>query len=548
MNDDLKLLGWISREIEERHTNIAESYSDWLLCGFVCAQFGESGRSAYHSISSQSTKYRQSDTDKQFDNCVKSGRIHLGISPLFSLCKREGLVFTSIYPRREGGEKKKSVVNECCTIQLPLQNDNRDKEKKEDFISLLNKWACLSELVSITTDDFLLYPVVVSFLVGASAIVPNLSFVYGARKNKCHLYYCLIAPPASGKSVINDVRKCFSKWHNVLRDESNRAWANYKEERKNAPKEQKEDIPQPPLRTLFLPADTSTSALLATIRDMNGGGLMWESELDTLTRNFKSEHGNFSDILRNNFHSEPITSNRKKDREFIEIETPHMSFIVTGTPAQLSRFFGDGENGLFSRFLFGFLPASLTWVDQWTAENNEEIINSVGDYVLQLANRAQSHVCSVVFSSEQKKEHTRFFTQLQEDYYALYGGLAISQVRRAALIHLRLASILEYMMSMEQQNGGGDIIECSSNSWTLAKMIIEDALCNAVVTSSLLPSSDEKKTAKQKEQEEILASLPASFTLVDLPSTLSQATKYRWVKAWTDKGIIQKENGYYRKK
>ncbi len=41
---------------------------------------------------------------------------------------------------------------------------------------------------------------------------------------------------------------------------------------------------------------------------------------DTKCKAFKSEHGNYSDGFRKAFHHEIISYNRRKDREFVELE------------------------------------------------------------------------------------------------------------------------------------------------------------------------------------------------------------------------------------
>ncbi|MDR1346193.1 MAG: DUF3987 domain-containing protein [Bacteroidales bacterium] len=66
-------------------------------------------------------------------------------------------------------------------------------------------------------------------------------------------------------------------------------------------------------------------------------GLIFETEGDTLAQTFKSEHGNYSDDLRKAFHHETISYNCRKDREFVELQTPRLSALLSGTPSKYQR-------------------------------------------------------------------------------------------------------------------------------------------------------------------------------------------------------------------
>lgn len=73
--------------INRTGTNIAESYVDWFAIGCALAsEFGNGGRSMFHSISSQSAKYNRVECDTQFSNCLRDKQGYT-IKTFFSLCK-----------------------------------------------------------------------------------------------------------------------------------------------------------------------------------------------------------------------------------------------------------------------------------------------------------------------------------------------------------------------------------------------------------------------------------------------------------------------------
>ena len=96
--------------------------------------------------------------------------------------------------------------------------------------------------------------------------------------------------------------------------------------------------------------------MLSILSDNDGIGLLFETEGDTLSQTLKSEHGNYSDLLRKAFHHEMISMSRRKDREYVEIDNPRLSVVLAGTPEQVRRLIPDAENGLLSRFIFYFIP------------------------------------------------------------------------------------------------------------------------------------------------------------------------------------------------
>lgn len=64
----------VVKRIEESKIDLANNYNDWLLIGFSMASLGEVGRDFYHRISSYYKDYDGHETDKKFDNFIKTTR------------------------------------------------------------------------------------------------------------------------------------------------------------------------------------------------------------------------------------------------------------------------------------------------------------------------------------------------------------------------------------------------------------------------------------------------------------------------------------------
>lgn len=76
----------------KNHIDITGSYYDWFALGCALAsELGESGRIFFHAISSISNKYKHSECDRKYNECLKTNRI--GIGTFFSIAKDYGVVF-----------------------------------------------------------------------------------------------------------------------------------------------------------------------------------------------------------------------------------------------------------------------------------------------------------------------------------------------------------------------------------------------------------------------------------------------------------------------
>ncbi len=80
LSADCRLNNWdttdhLIRRIESRAVDITGDYLDWVRLGFAFANtFGESGRGFYHRVSQFHPRYDSNQTNRQYDNCLKTNR------------------------------------------------------------------------------------------------------------------------------------------------------------------------------------------------------------------------------------------------------------------------------------------------------------------------------------------------------------------------------------------------------------------------------------------------------------------------------------------
>lgn len=524
--DALKALETLTQKIEREGGNIAETYQDWLLLGFACASFDPwGGKSYFHRLSRGSGKYSEQATEEQYAYCLKAGRDRpQNIGLILKLAAKAG------YWLRD----------ERRATPTPLPSPSPSPSPAPSYpAELVRAIAQLAE----TEDQRTAMLTALGCLIGSAC--PNVTFKYDGRAQHLQLYYCLTAPAASGKSCLQHVAALMADVQEEYERRNSDARNEFKRKRREAKPQERDDITPPPLLTLRLPADTSTAALLATLRDNNGGGIMWESELDTLTRNFKGEYGNFSDALRKNWHSETISSNRKKDRELINLAAPWFSLVTSGTPDQIAPFFGSADNGLFSRFLWGTLPVSLEWRNMFLAEDKGGQTADLARHFSEFFNWQRSAPPSwVSFTAPQQQDLNTTYLTAQQDLYELFGGDFVAVCRRTALAQLRLAAAFTALGSWERGEGGGKLA-CTAEAWQLAAHL---ARLSLVACTSIYPLLAHKEGNKREERREgIFAALPPSFTAKEFPQGVSKSAAYRLLALWEREGRILRTPQGWRK-
>lgn len=447
-----------------------------------------------------------------------------------------------------GGEAAKQSQNDNQELQQEQANTTKVNSKNycpydvntlKRVTSVLDACGELRPLRDISSSDEQAVAAVWGFVAGCSAITRNTFIMYDGKRQHTHLYYLLCAPAASGKGILSDVRGAFDNIQARERERARLNWENYKYEYNNTPKEQRETIPRPKAPTFWLPADTSTSALISAIRDNDGGGCIWESEIDTINRAIKSDYGNYTDTLRNNYHGEDITYLRKTGREFIQLENTHFAACIAGTMGQTEAFFKSTENGLFSRWAFGTLSGGAEWADKFNVIDKSPRITQLQHIVAKVDNQ-QATSGVIQFTRAQQVEHGKYYAEKQDELVDTLGGAAVSFLRRQAVTQLRVAAVLNCIIN---DNTG----YCCEVAWRLAaSMAAHSVECGAYIIARL-PESEAPTRRKDARANSIYKDLPSVFSAQDVPENVSRATYYRYIQEWSSAGKIIRDGKQWRK-
>jgi hypothetical protein len=534
-------------EIEKTATDITGNYETWLNLGFaISEEYGEAGREYYHRISRFYANYKYQECDNQFSNCLKAKGSGVNISTFFYMAHQCNIkpfkeqvkeeVLTVNDDLIEEGEKVSPTFSTSLIPQLPqLLQDvvKHSKTAKEKDLMILG---------AITT---------------ISACLPNLYGIYDGDKIYPNLFLFVSAPAASGKGKIKFCKRLVNRVHDSMQEETKLMKEEYdtqlaqfhKSKDANLKKPQK-----PPLKMLYIPANNSSSGMFQLLFENNGKGLIFETEADTLAKNFTKDYGDYSDGFRNFFHHEPITYYRKTEREYVEIKEPCLSCVLTGTPKQVLALMPNAENGLFSRFMFYQMPSSTKWRNVWAIDSK----NGLNDYYDVLGKQfyelyrtlKTSQPIKFSYTEEQQIEFLEFFPKLNLYYLNINPLDYDASVKRLGIIAFRISMIFTVLRILET----GEIsttLYCSDEDFQSTLTMIKVLIKHSSKVYSSLPNNNTTVNYKNNK-EKFIESLPLRFSTQEYVSyasnlDINQKTAERYITQLCKDAILVRESqgNYY---
>ncbi len=518
----------ITQRIESSAVDIAPNYADWRDLGFALAdELGESGRVYYHRLSRFYQDYNSTEADKQFDACLKAHGHGVSIKTFYHLAKAAGVSVSIPQPQKSpsfGGVGEVAETGETSENETTTQLCSLPSEIFDQLPDLLRRITVKG--TSPEDKDILL----LGSLVSMSACLPNIYGVYAEREVFANLFLFVTAQASAGKGRLTLCRKLVEPIHKALREQNRAEFESYQRDlteyaAAKSDKVNMEKPQEPPLKMLVIPANNSATGLFQILNDNDGKGLIFETEGDTLAQTFKSEHGNYSDGFRKAFHHETITYNRRKDREFVEIDMPRLSALLSGTPKQVSALIPNAENGLFSRFIFYFMNIRYEWKDVFAGESGQTLdhyFDHLGAQFHELHKCLESQDKPMRFclTISQQQQFNNYFEQTQIQYIELCGEDYIGTVRRLGLITFRIAMILTTIRIMDNGELRSPLV-CSDADFNIAMEIVKVLVQHAAHVFQQLPTDTATKVQPNQKQQ-FLNMLPAEF---DRQTYLSVAEK-----------------------
>lgn len=532
-NADAEEMESIIQQIETKQIDIATAYSDWRDIGFALADgFGETGRDYFHRISKFYPAYTSNECETQYNNCLKANGQGITLKTFFFHAKQAGINITVSQEYKEQDRVQLPTLPDTIFPQLP------------EFLQKVVKIASFNE-----ERDILLLGTIVTL----SACFHKLFGIYDGKKIYSNMYIFITAQASAGKGrlvhckqLVKPIHKYMREQAKLLKQQFELEMMDYNEKKGKDPNAEKPG--KPPEKMLFIPANNSTTGVFQLLFDNEGRGLMFETEGDTLAQAFKTDYGNYSDGFRKAFHHETISYYRRTDREYVDIESPCLSGMFTGTPKQVSSLIPNAENGLFSRFIFYFMNIQPVWKNVFAITSD----NGLDDYFDQLGNDffrlyqtlASNPEIQFCFTAEQQEQFNAFFVQIQATYLSLQGLDYMATIRRLGIIAFRFAMILSALRIMEH----GDLPEriiCEERDFQSTLEIIRVLVKHASKVFSELPE-DAPLPKRKNQKEKFLDALPASFNRQDYlkiaaAMSIPDKTAEGYITMFSKKGLIHRE-------
>lgn len=384
-----------------------------------------------------------------------------------------------------------------------------------------------------------------------SSVIPNVYGNYASNTAYPNLYTIFSAPPASGKGVMMKSRILAEKVHQKILEESLNQWNKMEDDSK--PKEESKSRSNNAAIIKIVPANISSSELYSYMNKIDDGLLIIESEADTLSNMLGNDWSNYSDVLRKSFHHETISMSRKGDGLYINVSSPKLSIVLSGTPAQLKPLINSEENGLLSRFLVYYFDEINNFRNPFA--NSEIDVNKIFDEqakeALKIYNalKDREEELEFVFTPRQQILFHKFFHIKQNSILNTTDTASsfVSSIHRMGLIVFRICMILSVYRSPNVLASIKEL-ECSD-----ADFILGLRLMNVYFEHSLSNFRNIEKYGFSQNDEELLASLPKNFTREEMLEIgeefgIPKRTLDDKLRQWTAKKILIKEKrGQYKK-
>jgi hypothetical protein len=441
-------------------------------------------------------------------------------------------------------------------IDLNTLNGNGQPLKKTGFpASVYNRLPrILSDGCNKLTDETEKAVFLISGLGVISGMLPNVYGIYDGRTVYPNLFVYILGQYGGGKGGARFARELGMKIHQDKREETKRFRKNYQ----NAVHEYNQKLkiwrnnklgeppvkPAEPVEQLhFVPANNSKSGLFELLAANEGAGTIFETEGDSLTDAIRQDYGNYSDGLRKGFHHEPISFYRRLNKEFIEIENPRISLVLSSTFDQLLTLIPTAENGLFSRFLFYELqpdPGFKNVFDKHKT-NHQQFFRELGDSMAELYYSLQNDPEGFVFrfSDPQKDSFLKYFKRLKAEIQENITTDLDGTVNRLGLIFFRIAMILTVLRKLLRQDGGEVYREmyCTDQDFQLTQDIIETLKNHAISVYLKLPQPQHYNNSHIEKAEQVKKALElhqAGQSYGEISQQLfndqkHKSTVYRWI-------------------
>jgi len=316
----------------------------------------------------------------------------------------------------------------------------------------------LQELVALAKQDEEKEVVYFTSLMLLGVCFPNRCFKYFNNLYYLNLYGYILGEAASFKGKAKLLRQALRPYQDKVDElyktasEAKAANLIYNKANKESPR----PVDKVPDLNLFFDGNTSSAAMLKAMQD-SPVLIMFETEGDTITKTWKTDWGNYSDILRKTFEHEPLYSLKKNGQEDnllrIRIDKPKLSVLVSSTEQQMRKVLSadETENGLMSRFLFYIVQNDKKWYNGFESNSAEDIGAILSKRISPDIWHTWTNQVDQYYqlSKEALQMHQDYFNHVNDNWPDdLFNIIAL--IRRAGTACIRIAITLEELYLLDK--------------------------------------------------------------------------------------------------
>ena len=542
----------IIEQIESDKADITSNRECWLKLTIALSTLGEAGRDLIHRISQFYQDYSKEEVDKLFNDFVgKTVEDGISMGTFFGICKEFG--YTPNIKFKNSKTDSEDEVEEH--IDTPTFGKEIHDKQPEVFKKIL------STFKGERKKDVAL----LSILVCCSSIAGKFKYRYHGARTGANLFCTIVARAGTGKSSMMRVATLFDKpIREFLLDEYKKELKQFHQNK--AILEEKDDkkglseLKKPVLKTFKISGDISKSALVSNIVDNDSVGLIFESELDTITSGNKKDYGDFGDLLRKIFENEPVGYSRNTI-ENKHTDDPRNAFLTTGTTNQFFRFIPSPEDGMFSRLMMYVFFNRVEFENPFDYNESEVymIEDEFSDWALNLYHYVNTSLYPRKLEISQGAQE--LIIEFGEKQLAanrkLFGEESNAVSLRATLMALRIAIIYSLIEGYEN-NVSTETLVIARSQVQLAIQIMGVTIKHSYFMYAQYSKSAKESNLNSKDlgMKRLYDALPAEFQRMDaikLGKELLKCNKKtidNYLRHLTEVELLEKQpatNGKYRK-
>ncbi len=397
-----------------------------------------------------------------------------------------------------------------------------------------------------------------AFLTSFGATLKNITIKYRGNKIYPNLYTFIIAPAASGKSMVKWAGEVVSNIDSYLQKRSKNAIKQYNEEKQLVAKGEMKfsDLgDKPQYETFSIPANITSAMLMFQLRNNDGYGLLTETEIDGLIESLEGTGRGFNDILRKGFENESLSSMRKTDEERIFIDKSVISVLMTGTTGQFQKLIPDAENGLFSRVITYNLDPKQEWISAIDIDefSYDEYFEDFKILMLEFYQTLESYPEALSFelTSQQYVKFDNYFNDKFQNIRSIAGQDGRASVIRTATIVVKIATILSAVRRLEDDSLMNQNA-CEDDDFEVALSLADIVLDNMLQTLRNLKNQNIEDCYRGKKLDYFYC-LPNEFTYSESQKIAEDIgvkvkTAEKWIYQFRDKGfLLNPSKGHFKK-